>query len=108
MGDDQLEDAKVGTKVRTPRIRGLKKALQRERESTTPKLGWQNFDELILDEINQDKEYWLDRVNGNLEKLLKKAKKNNNLQRNMANHYCASNKISQIKLKQVNKNLKEA
>ena len=97
--DDQLEDAEVETKARRPGTRGLKRALQKEREST-PKLGWKNFDELIIDEINQDIEYWLDRVNGNLEKLLKKSKKNNDLQRHMANNYCSRNKISQIRLKQ--------
>ena len=62
-----MEDVEVETKRRKPRTMGLKNALQRERESATPKSSWQTFDELFLDEINQDREYWLDRVNGNLE-----------------------------------------
>jgi hypothetical protein len=64
-------------------------------------------DELILAEIEKDREYWFDRVNFHLEKLLKRENRNNNLQRHMAMHYYTRNKVFQIRIKQVKKKLKQ-
>lgn len=49
--------------------------------------------------INQDWEYWLDRVNDHLEKLLAKTKKDNDIQRRMEKHYAMRNQIARAKLK---------
>jgi len=49
--------------------------------------------------INQDWEYWLDRVNENLEKLLENNKKENDIQRRVAKHYAMRNQIARAKLK---------
>lgn len=106
MDFDQKKNMETKTKPRRPKTRGLKRALEVERQSSHPPEQL-TFDELISMEINQDKEYWLGRVNEHLEKLLKRAKRDNNLQRHMENHYCAINIISQIRLKQLKKRLKE-
>ena len=80
--------------------------MELERQSTHPPKEL-TFDELISMEISEGKEIWLSRVNQHLEKLLKRAKRENNLQRHMENHYCAGNIVSQIRLKQLKKILKE-
>jgi hypothetical protein len=64
-------------------------------------------DEFIKVEIEKDREYWFDRVNFHLEKLIKRANRNKNLQRHMAMHYYTRNEVFQIKIKQVNKKLKK-
>lgn len=58
-------------------------------------------------EINVDRVFWLDKVNGNLEKLLKKASRDNNLQMHMAMHYYTRNKVSHVRIKHLKKKLKE-
>ena len=63
---------------RRPNKRGLKRALELERQSSHPSEQLTS-DELIAMEINQDREYWLGKVNEHLEKLLKRAKRDNNL-----------------------------
>jgi hypothetical protein len=64
-------------------------------------------DELIMVEIEKDREYWFDTVNCHLEKLLKRENMNKNLQRHMAMHYYTRNKVFQIRIKQVKKKLKQ-
>ena len=49
--------------------------------------------------VNEIWEHWLERINGHLEKLLVKAKKDNDIQRRMANYYAMRNKIGRAKLK---------
>lgn len=58
-------------------------------------------------EINRDKEYWLGKFNGHLEKLLDKANRDNQLLRDMAHHYQTRNKICNIKVNQMQNKLKK-
>ena len=60
--------------------------------------------ELTLNEkfakmVNENREYWLERVNGHLENLLKNSKKDNDIQRKVAKHYAMRDKIARAKLK---------
>lgn len=57
------------------------------------------MNDLITEEINADRVYWLEKVNGDLDNLLKKSSRDNNLQRHMAMHYYTKNKVSQIIIK---------
>lgn len=52
-------------------------------------------------------EYWLDRVNGHLEKLLKRDKRDKKFQRHMATHYYIENQVYKVKVKQLKEKLKE-
>lgn len=72
------EGSKGKGKRKSPRTRGLKKALQGD---------------------NQDKEYWLNRVNEHLNKLLEKENRDNQFLRHMAHHYQAQNMITNVKVK---------
>ena len=58
-------------------------------------------------EINENREVWLDRVKIQLEKLLHKANKDNQMLSHMANHYHTINKICNVKVKQLWDKLKE-
>lgn len=62
-----------------PRTRESKRALELQREVSPPKEQI-ILDDVITREINEDRVYWLDKINGHLEKLLKKE--------NMANKLC--------------------
>ena len=73
------QDNQLKIKPRTQRTRCLKRQKEKESEPS-PSLGQEDFHELIVAEIEQDKEFWLGKVNDHLEKLLKKANKNNMLQ----------------------------
>ena len=59
-------------------------------------------------EIEADRETWLERVNMNLEKLLEKAKKEKNMLRHMANHYWARNHACKARIKILKAKLKAA
>lgn len=94
-------------KRKRPRTRGLKKALQEEQEQILLNEDLDLEDWIAL-EVNQDKEYWLNRVNEHLEKLLEKENMDNQLLRHMDHHYQAQNMIANVKLKQLENKLKEA
>ena len=74
-----------GKRKRT-RTKGLKKALQEEEEHILLNEEIDLEDKIAL-EVNRDKEYWLNRVNDHLEKLLEKENRDNQLLRHMAQHY---------------------
>ena len=63
--------------------------------------------ERISKEIDEDREYWLGRVNNHLEKLLHKANRDNKMMRHMAHHYYTINKVCNIKYKEMQNKLKE-
>jgi hypothetical protein len=94
-------------KRKRPRTRGLKKALQEEQEQILLNEDLDLEDRIAL-EVHQDKEYWLNRVNEHLEKLLEKENRDNQLLRHMAHHYQAQNMIANVKVKQLENKLKEA
>ena len=49
--------------------------------------------------VNENREYWLEKVNDHLENLLDKAKKDNYIQRRMAKHYAMRDKTARDNLK---------
>lgn len=63
--------------------------------------------ELIDWEINEDKEYWLGKLNDHLEKLPKKENRYKRLQRHMDSHYYTRNQILKVKVKQMKAKLNE-
>ena len=89
-----------------PMKKSLKRALEKQKEPSPP-LGQEDFDDLIAVEIEKNKEFWLDNVNFHLDKLLKRAKKNNKMKWHMAMHYCTRNNIFQIRIKKLKKKLKQ-
>ena len=46
-----------------------------------------DMEDRIALEINEDREYWLSKVNGHLEQFLDKSNMDNQLLRHMAHHY---------------------
>ena len=59
-------------------------------------------------EINEDRESWLERANIHLEKLLDKADKDHALLRHMAFHYRARNMSSEARIRSLKAKLKKA
>ena len=59
-------------------------------------------------EIEADRENWLERVNMHLEKLLDKAKKEKNMLRHMANHNWARNHVCKARIRILKAKLKKA
>ena len=82
------------------RTRGLKRALQQQREQMT-------FVDLTEAEINEDREFWLDKVNCHLEKILRRANRDKRLQKHMASHYYTRNLIFIVKVKKLKEKLNE-
>ena len=65
------------------------------------------LEERIALEVHQDKEYWLNRVNEHLEKLMEKENRDNQMLRHMAHHYQSQNMIANVKVKKLKNKLKE-
>ena len=59
-------------------------------------------------EINADRESWLERANIHLERKLEKANKEKNLLRYMVVHYMARNKVCKARIKNLKAKLKKA
>ena len=67
-------------------------------------------DQLTLNEqlamvINENREPWLDRANHQLEKLLEKANRDNDILRRKVKHYAQKDKIAMVKLKRANEKI---
>ena len=62
----------------------------------------------IEQEIEADRETWLERVNINLEKFLEKVKKEKNMLRHMKNHYWAINHVCKARIKILKAKVKRA
>lgn len=58
-------------------------------------------------EIEANRESWLERKNMNLEKLLEKANKEKNMLRHMAYHYLARNKIFKERIRTLKAKLRK-
>ena len=58
-------------------------------------------------EIEPDRESWLERVNMHLEKLLEKENKEKNMLRHMAYHYLARNKSCKARIRTLNAKLRK-
>ena len=79
---------------------GLKRALQKEKEKnpTDEELA---FEERIAKETIENMEFWLDRLNTHIEKLLEKVVQDNHIMGHVADHYHTRNKICNVKVKQL-------
>ena len=64
-----------------------------------------SLDDLIAAEINQNREFWLDKVNFLLKNILKRTNRDNNFQRHMFAHYYTRNQVSKVKIKQLKEKL---
>ena len=85
---------------------GLRKALQREREQKPP-MEKMTFEERNVMEINEDREFWLEKVNFHLYNLLEMANRDKNLQKKRTIHYYTRNQVAKVILKQLKEKLKE-
>ena len=59
-------------------------------------------------EINADRESWLERVNVHLERKLEKAINEKNMLRNLSYHYLSRNLVCQARIRSLNAMLKRA
>ena len=50
-------------------------------------------------EINEDREFWLNKINCDLEKLLEKFNMDNRFQRKMTIHYYTRNQVAKVRIK---------
>jgi len=100
------EETKKKVKKKRPRTKGLKKALKEEKGHNLLDEDLDMDDKISL-EINEDREYWIDKVKKHLEKLLDEENGDNRLLRHMADHYQIKNMICNIMLKQLKNKLKE-
>lgn len=82
------------------KTKGSKKEIQQQRKQVT-------MDEIIDREIDEDKEYCLEKVNDHLDKLLKKENRDKRLQKHMVSHYYTKNMILKVKVKQMKVRLNE-
>ena len=85
--------------IKRPRARGLKRALELERQKEVELANKLTLNEQFSIIVNENKEQWLDRDNQNLEKLLENANKDNDILIKKAKHYFKKNQIASSKLK---------
>ena len=76
--NDEHDEHEKKVKRKRPRTMGLKEAFQREKEQN-PTDEELTFEERIAKEINKDKEFWLEKVNTHLEKIIDNANKDNKI-----------------------------
>ena len=88
-----------------PRTGGMKRALEIERKKEPEIINEITWNEKFSIVINENLENQFESINEHLEKLLEKEKKDNDIQRNMAKHYCRRNQIARSMLKKVNSKL---
>ena len=92
----QLEDKQVIMELQT--IRENRQVEKRRKIKMTS----------LEQEIEADRESWLERVNIHLEKLLDKANKENKMLRHMAYHYLAHNKICKTRIRSLKSKFRRA
>ena len=79
-------------------IRENRQAAQRRRVEFTS----------LEQEINDDRESWLERVNIHLEKKLEKTINENNMLRNLSYHYLSRNMVCEARIRSLKEKLKRA
>lgn len=62
----------------------------------------------VEQEVVNDREIWLERVNIHLEGLLKKANRDNKMLRHMAHHYLTQNRVCNKRIKHLKARLRTA
>ena len=84
---------------RRPRTRGLKRALELEKEKEAQLANQLTLNEKMGQMVNENLEYWLERANTHLEYLLAKDNSDTEVQIRMAKYYAMRNKIAKGKFK---------
>ena len=87
---------------------GLRRALEKQKEEEATLFQSFPFTTFFTQEIENNREAWLERVNDHLEKKLEKANRDLDLQRRMTRHYKKLNQFARRKLKATQEKLKEA
>ena len=91
----KLEDKQTIMELQT--IRENRQAAKRNKVKLTP----------LEQEIDADRESWLERANMHLEKLLEKANKEKKMLKHMAAHYLARNKICKARIRTLKAKLRK-
>ena len=86
---------------------GLKNALEKQKEEEDALLQSTPLTALFEQEIESNREAWIERVNDHLEKKLEKANRDLDLQRRMTGHYKKLNQFARRKLKAAQEKIKE-
>ena len=86
---------------------GLRKSLEKQKEEEGALLQSTPLTTLFEQEIENNKEAWLERVNDHLEKKLERENRDLDLQRRMTRHYKKLNQFARHKLKAAQDKLKE-
>ena len=106
MGEfDDTEEEEQPMRKR-PRTMGLKKALEEKKEEEAALVRSYPLTQLFTQEIENNREPWIERANKNLEDKLEKANKYLRLQNKMTGHYKNLNQFARRKLKLTQEKLK--
>ena len=108
MGEFNESEGEDQPRRKRPRTMGLKKALEKQKEEENALLQSTPLTALFEQEIEKNREAWLEGVNDHLEKKLEKANRDLDLQRRMTGHYKKLNQFSRQKLKAAQEKMKEA
>ena len=87
---------------------GLKRALEKQKEEEAALLQSTPLTTLFTQEIENNWEEWLERVNDHLKNNLEMENRDLDLQRRMTEHYKKLNQFARRKLKATQEKLKEA
>ena len=101
----ETNEAKEQVPRRRPTTRGLKRALELERQKEVELANELNLNENFSIMLNENREHWLNRSNQHLEKLLEKENKDNDILINRAKHYFKKNQTASSKLQKVKSRL---
>ena len=83
---NDIEDEDQSRRKR-PRTMGLRRALEKQKEEDVALFQSFPLTTLFTQEIEKNREAWLERVNDHLEKKLESANRDLDLQRRMIEHY---------------------
>ena len=108
MGEFEESEGEDQPRRKRPRTMGLKKALEKQKEEEDALLQSTPLTAFFEQEIEKNREAWLERVNDHLEKKFEKEKRDLDLQRRMTGHYKKLNQFAWRKLKVAQEKLKEA
>ena len=80
---------------------------QVEDKEPSPSVVQKDFVDPIAASSGKNREYLLEKLNGHLEKLLRKANKATNLQRHMSRHYFTGDQICEIRVRSMKRKPKK-
>ena len=104
MGELDESEYEDQPRQKRPRTMALKKALEKQKEEEATLLQSTPITTFFTQEIENNREAWLERVNDHLEKK----NRDLDLQRRMTGHYKKLNQFARWKLKAAQEKLKEA